>query len=53
MASQFLTSALVEGQWSASRPCRFTPGERAPGNPLYRRLGGLRSQAGSYGEDKK
>jgi hypothetical protein len=27
----FLTSALVEGEWSASRPCRFTPGERAPG----------------------
>jgi hypothetical protein len=27
----FLTSALVGGEWSASRPCRFTPGERAPG----------------------
>jgi hypothetical protein len=26
----FLTSALVGG-WSASRPGRFTPGERAPG----------------------
>jgi hypothetical protein len=25
----FLTSALVEGEWSASRPCRFTPGKRA------------------------
>jgi hypothetical protein len=24
-------SALVGGEWSASRPCRFTPGERAPG----------------------
>jgi hypothetical protein len=22
----FLTSALVEGEWSASRPCRFTHG---------------------------
>jgi hypothetical protein len=22
--------ALVGGEWSASRPCRFTPGERAP-----------------------
>jgi hypothetical protein len=21
----------VEGKWSASRPCRFTPGEKAPG----------------------
>jgi hypothetical protein len=27
----FLTTALVGGEWSASRPCRFTPGERAPG----------------------
>jgi hypothetical protein len=26
----FLTSALVGGEWSASRPGRFTPGERAP-----------------------
>jgi hypothetical protein len=26
----FLTSALVGGEWSASRPWRFTPGERAP-----------------------
>jgi hypothetical protein len=27
----FLTSALVGGEWSASRLRRFTPGERAPG----------------------
>jgi hypothetical protein len=27
----FLTSALDGGEWSASRPGRFTPGERAPG----------------------
>jgi hypothetical protein len=27
-----LTSALVGGKWSASRPCRFTPGERAVGS---------------------
>jgi hypothetical protein len=26
-----LTSALVGGQWPASRPCRFIPGERTPG----------------------
>jgi hypothetical protein len=25
-----LTSALFGGEWSASRPCRFTPEERAP-----------------------
>jgi hypothetical protein len=27
----FLTSELVEGEWSASRSGRFTSGERAPG----------------------
>jgi hypothetical protein len=27
----FLTSALAGGEWSASRPGRFTPGERALG----------------------
>jgi hypothetical protein len=27
----FLTSALVGGEWSASGPGRFTPGERVPG----------------------
>jgi hypothetical protein len=27
----FLTSALVRDEWSASRPCRFTPGERTSG----------------------
>jgi hypothetical protein len=27
----FLTSAIVGGEWSASRTDRFTPGERAPG----------------------
>jgi hypothetical protein len=27
----FLTSALVGGEWSASRRGRFTPGERAAG----------------------
>jgi hypothetical protein len=27
----FLTSALFRSEWSNSRPCSFTPGERAPG----------------------
>jgi hypothetical protein len=27
---RLLTSGLVVGEWSASCPCRFTPGERAP-----------------------
>jgi hypothetical protein len=31
IAPPFLTSALDGGEWSASRPCHFTPGERAPG----------------------
>jgi hypothetical protein len=26
----FLTSALDGGEWSATQPVRFTPGERAP-----------------------
>jgi hypothetical protein len=26
----FLTSVLVAGEWLASRPGRFTPGERIP-----------------------
>jgi hypothetical protein len=28
----FLTSVLDGGEWSASRPSRFTPRERVPGN---------------------
>jgi hypothetical protein len=31
IAPPFLTSALNGGEWSASRPCRFTPGERKHG----------------------
>jgi hypothetical protein len=30
----FLTSALAGVEWSASRPSRFTLGERAPGTHL-------------------
>jgi hypothetical protein len=30
----FLTSALTGGEWSASRPGRFTPREKAPGTHL-------------------
>jgi hypothetical protein len=29
-SNNFLTSALVGGEWSVSRPGRFTPAERAP-----------------------
>jgi hypothetical protein len=31
MALSFFASALYGGEWSVSRPGRFTPGERAPG----------------------
>jgi hypothetical protein len=31
MAPPFLTAALDGGELSASRPCRFTPGQTAPG----------------------
>jgi hypothetical protein len=30
IARPFLTLALDGGEWSASRPCRFTSGETAP-----------------------
>jgi hypothetical protein len=47
----FLTSALDGGEWSASRPSRFSPRERAPGTQ-WRRLGGLPSRSGRGGEEK-
>jgi hypothetical protein len=43
--------ALVGGEWSASRPCRFTPGKE-PRYPFYRRLGGAQSRSKRYGEVK-
>jgi hypothetical protein len=36
MASQFMTSALDESEWSASHPDLFTIGERAPGTHWIR-----------------
>jgi hypothetical protein len=46
----FLTSALVGGEWSASRPCRFTPGERVSGTHW---IGGwVRPRAGLGGKEK-
>jgi hypothetical protein len=30
----FLNSALIIGEWSASRPGHFTPGDRAPPVPI-------------------
>jgi hypothetical protein len=42
-----LTSALDEGEWSASRPFG-----KNPQYPLYRRLGGPQSRSGRGGEEK-
>jgi hypothetical protein len=47
----FLTSALDGGEWSVSRPDRFTKGNNRR-YPLDRRLGGPQSQAGRGGEEK-
>jgi hypothetical protein len=47
----FLTSALAGGEWSASRPGRLIPGERAPGTHW---IGWVdpRSRPGRHGEEK-
>jgi hypothetical protein len=47
----FLTSALAGGEWSASRPGRFTPGKE-PRYSLDRRLDGPQSRYGRRGEEK-
>jgi hypothetical protein len=43
LISVFLTSALVGNEWSATRPCRFTPGGRVPCTPWIRCWVGLRA----------
>jgi hypothetical protein len=48
----YLASALDGGEWSTSRPGRFTPRERTPGTPFDRRLGGPQSRSGRGGEEK-
>jgi hypothetical protein len=48
----FLTSALVVDEWLASRPCSFTPGERAPGTHWIGGWVGLKSWYGGYGDVK-
>jgi hypothetical protein len=43
MAPPFLNSALDEGEWSASPPGRFNPGERAPSTHCIGGWVGLRA----------
>jgi hypothetical protein len=45
----FLTSALDGGEWSASRPRRFTPGKKAPVSIAWR-LGGPQNGSGHGGD---
>jgi hypothetical protein len=48
----FLTSALDGGEWSASRPGRFTPGGKSLRYPLERRLDGPQSWSERYGDER-
>jgi len=48
-----LTLALDGGEWSASRVCRFTPGEISPGIHWIGGWVGSKSRAGRGGEEKK
>jgi hypothetical protein len=47
-----LTSALDEGEWSASRPGRFTPQGKSVWYPLDRKLGGPQNRSRRGGEEK-
>lgn len=48
-APAILTSALNEGEWSDSRPCRFIPGETAPATHPCKRLVGRRAGLNDIG----
>jgi hypothetical protein len=47
----FLTSTVTAGEWSASRPGRFTHEERAPRYALDRRLGVPQGRSGRCGNE--
>jgi hypothetical protein len=51
IATPFLTSALGEGEWSASHPGRFTLGERNPGTHWAGTC--VRPSAGLYTVEKR
>jgi hypothetical protein len=46
------TSALYEGESSASKPGCFARGGKLPGTPLNRKLGGPQIQTGRLEEEK-
>jgi hypothetical protein len=46
----FLTSVVVRGEWSASRPDRFNLTKRSHDKPMATRLGGLQNWYGQSGE---
>jgi hypothetical protein len=48
----FLNSALVGGEWSASRAYCFNPRRKSHRYPLLRRQGGPHSRSGRHGEEK-
>jgi hypothetical protein len=52
MDPPFLTSALDGGEWSASRPGRFTPEERAPDTHWLGHQVGPKSRSGNWGKKK-
>jgi hypothetical protein len=48
----FLILDLDGGEWSPSRPSRFTPGERSPGTYYTEGSGGLQRRCGCRDEEK-
>jgi hypothetical protein len=47
----FMTSALVGGEWSASRPGRFTPRGKSHGYPLDSWLDGSQNWSARRGDE--
>jgi hypothetical protein len=52
IATFFMASALVGGEWSASHLCRFISQGKSPLYPFNRRLGEPHIRSGSCGEEK-
>jgi hypothetical protein len=43
---RFFNSAPDGKEWSSSRPCRCTPGERAPSYTMHCKMGGPQTRSG-------